>query len=208
LRLMLTTVFFVSTLLAGFFVFGEGLNAQEDVQSAHLAVKNPAQLTPDEANTIYDGLKSELAERYALSGEDSIVGYQSWKLYNIAPYLSSTHGRRYINSYANDLGKDYGNLASEETYPEGTVFAKDSMTVTETRDVFPAALFVMEKLKAGTSPEFADWRYYMVLPDGSVFADSTGNSPDGAVYCHECHSVVAEEDYVFFVLKKHRLQDK
>ena len=65
-------------------------------------------------------------------------------------------------------------------------------------------MFVMEKLAPGTLEEFADWRYVMILPDGTIYADTTGAEPDGTRYCHACHEGVAEDDYVFFVPRKHR----
>lgn len=190
------------------FALGAGVpNAQEEERSAHVTVKNPAKLSHEEAEKIYDELREQLSTRYAVSNEKTVADYQSWKRYNKAPYLSATHGQRYINSYANALGKDYGTLEAGKVYPEGTVFAKDSITITEAGSVFPGALFGMEKLGPGNDAAFADWRYFMILPDGTMFADSTGDDREGAVYCHVCHQGVAEDDYVFFVPGRHQAEN-
>ena len=181
------------------------LSAQEDAETAHIEVKNPADLTHAQANHIYDALKQTLDERYAVSNMDLIAGYQSWKRYNSAPYLSATHGQRFVNNYANQQGRDYGRLKSGEYYPPGTVFAKDTITVTDEGKNFPGAMFVMEKLAAGQSPETADWRYVMVIPDGSVFGDTIGEEPELVEYCHACHIARASRDYVFFVPKDYRI---
>ena len=184
---------------------GVASSAQEDAETAHIAVKNPADLSQDEANAIYDKLKATLAELYAPAQLDLIDGYQQWQRYNSAPYLSATHGRRFVNSYANPLGKAYGNLPADGRYPVGTVFAKDTITVTEDGKQLPGAMFVMEKLAEGRSPETADWRYVMVIPDGTIFGGTIGDEPELVEYCHVCHEAVADDDYVFYVPAKYRL---
>ena len=179
--------------------------AQEDAETAHIAVENPAELSKDEANKVYDSLRQTLAERYAPAKMKLIENYQSWKRYNSAPYLSATHGQRFVNSYANEVGSDYGRLDPGETYPVGTVFAKDTITVTDEGKNFPGAMFVMEKLAAGKNPETADWRYVMVIPDGSIFGDTIGDEPELVDYCHACHEARAEDDYVFYVPEEYRI---
>ncbi|NKB51235.1 MAG: hypothetical protein GKR97_03250 [Rhizobiaceae bacterium] len=179
--------------------------AQEDAETAHIAVKNPADLSHQEANKIYDSLKAVLDERYSISNMQLISGYQNWKRYNSAPYLSATHGQRFVNNYANELGRDYGKLKNGQTYPPGTIFAKDTITVTSEGKTFPGAMFVMEKLEAGRNPKTADWRYVMVIPDGTVFGDTIGEEPELVDYCHTCHVGRASRDYVFYVPKDYRL---
>lgn len=179
--------------------------AQEDAETAHIAVENPAALTQEQANQIYQALKQTLADRYAPAKLDLIDNYQSWKRFNSAPYLSATHGQRFVNNYANEHGRDYGQLKPGETYPEGTIFAKDTITVTDQGKNFPGAMFVMEKLPVGKSPQTADWRYVMVIPDGSIFGDTTGDEPELVEYCHACHIAKARQDYVFYVPKAFRI---
>ena len=96
-----------------------------------MPLENPAELSQAQANAIYDELKARLDALYAPANLNLIKEYQSWKRYNSAPYISATHGQRYVNNFVNDIGKDYGKLKSGEVYPAGTVIAKDSITVTE-----------------------------------------------------------------------------
>ena len=140
-----------------------------------------------------------MASSYALSRLSAIENYQSWKRYNSAPYLSATHGQRFVNNFANEPAKNYGKLQKGEKYPAGSVFAKDSVTITEEGKVFPGAMFVMEKLAAGSQPETGDWRYIMVLPDGTQYGDTTGEEAPQVKYCHACHAAKADQDFVFFI---------
>ena len=179
-------------------------HAQEDAETAHIAVKNPADLSHQQANQIYDALKATLDERYSVSNMDLIAGYQDWKRYNSAPYPSATHGRRFVNNYANDLGRDYGKLKRGQKYPPGTIFAKDTITVTSEGKTFPGAMFVMQKLDPGSNPKTADWRYVMVIPDGTVFGDTIGDEPELVDYCHACHISRANRDNIFYVPKDYR----
>jgi hypothetical protein len=89
--------------------------------------------------------------------------------------------------------------------PEGAALAKDSFTVTADTAVFAGALFIMEKLAGGASPATGDWRYAMVMPDGSYFGDTTGDNAEAVGFCHDCHQAKAEADFLFFVPRKHRV---
>ncbi len=177
----------------------------QEVPGAHLAIKNPAILEKSEINKVYDELKERMAGGYDLSKLPIIKNYQSWKQYNNQPYISATHGQRYVNNYANRLVTNYGKLKKGGAYPVGTVFAKDTITVTSQKKTYPGAIFIMEKLAKGKSPETADWRYVMVLPDGSMFGDTVGDQPEEVEYCHACHIQKSRQDYVFFVPKKYRI---
>lgn len=180
------------------------LAVAQEVPDAHLAIEDPALLPAGRLAGIYLELKERLASGYRLSELKETADYQSWERYNKAPYLSSTHGQRYINSYANSIGKDYGKLPAGGRYPVGTVFAKDSITITSQEKIFPGALFIMEKLPAGANPATADWRYALVNPDGSMSGDTAGEEPELVDYCHACHEVKADEDYVYFVPEEYR----
>lgn len=180
-------------------------DAQTSEQDAHLTLENPADLTKDEANAHYRSMSRRLSRGYAASQMDLIRNYQSWPLFNDAPYISATHGQRYVNSYANRVAENYGIMQDGDVLPVGSVLAKDSLTVTDEGNVHPGALFVMEKLPAGTNPDTADWRYIMVMPDGSLFGDTMGNRASAVAYCHDCHEAVAERDYTFYVPEEYQV---
>ncbi len=192
-----------SLLAIAFVLLAFNAEAQE-VPGAHLAIKSPAILEKSEINKVYDELKERMAGGYELSKLPIIKNYQSWKQYNNQPYISATHGQRYVNNYANRLVTNYGNLKKGGAYPVGTVFAKDTITVTAQKKTYPGAIFIMEKLAKGKSPKTADWRYVMVLPDGSMFGDTIGDQPEEVEYCYACHIQKSRQDYVFFVPGKYR----
>ncbi len=187
-------------------LFAMGANAQEEVENAHVTIENPAELTKEQASKIYDKLKKRMAESYTLAGQSEIKDYQSWTKYNSSPFLSATHGQRFVNNYANKIGHDYGSLKKGQSLPKGTVLAKDSITITADGKTFMGAMFVMEKLAKGTNPKTADWRYIMIIPDGSVYGDTLGSEPDQVQYCHTCHKAKAKTDYIFFVPEDYRVK--
>ena len=57
----------------------------------------------------------------------------------------------------------------------------------------------MEKMAKGFDPESGDWRYTMIMPDGSVFGTTNGENGDKVAYCIGCHAAVADNDHLFFV---------
>ena len=183
------------------------LLAQSREIDSHIAIENPASLSNNEANQIYDRLKESMADSYALSRLAIVEDYQSWKLFSDAPYMSATHGQRYVNSYANEIARNYDSLQIGETLPVGSVLAKDSITILDDKSVYAGALFIMEKLPEGQSPATADWRYVMVIPDGSLFGDTHGERSELMAYCHECHLSVAERDHTFFVPEEYRVSN-
>ncbi len=199
--------FFSKLIVACVLVLTVATEALADEQDAHIAIENPAELNKEEALAFYQSLTRRMARGYAAAQLDLIRNYQSWPLFNDAPYISATHGQRYVNSYANRMAHNYGTLQEGETLPMGSVLAKDSMTVTDEGNVHPGAMFVMEKLSEDASPATADWRYIMVLPDGSVFGDTSGDRSAAVAYCHECHELVADRDYTFYVPEDYRVGD-
>lgn len=176
----------------------------QDPTKGHIAIENPHKLTPDEANALYEKMKERMSSSYGTAAYDKAKDYLDWKRYNTSPYLSATHGQRYVNNYANDKVTNYGKLQPGERYPVGSIFAKDSISAIDADRTFPGAFFVMEKLKEGESPKTADWRYVMILPDGSLFGDTKGANADKVEYCHTCHVAVADDDYMFFVPEEYR----
>jgi len=186
---------------------GTAATAQDQDLDSHIAIDDPAELSKDDASKLYTALKNRMAARYAMSEMPEIRDYQNWPVFSSAPYLSATHGQRYVTNYANKTAAGYASLQPGEKLPAGSVLVKDSITVTSNGSVFPGALFGMEKLAAGTSRKTADWRYFMVIPDGSVYGDTTGDNPDLMTYCHECHLAVADRDFTFFVPEDYRVSE-
>ena len=175
--------------------------AQQFEIKRHLKIENPARLKPSESLSIYQSIADELSRGYAASKDKAAMTYRKWRLFNTAPYTSATHGNRFVNNYANE--KSYGKPGA--VMPPGTVIAKDSFTVTADSAIFGGALFLMEKLTPGASPETGDWRYAMIMPDGSVFGDSTGANLGQVKFCHSCHKAKADDDYLYFLPEAYRV---
>ena len=172
----------------------------------HLKVERPANLSAAEALAIYSNIADPMAQGYAASRELAAQKFRGWRQYNSAPYRSATHGNRYVNNYANGKASRYGRLKPGEQMPPGALLAKDSFTVSANGDVYGGPLFLMEKLGKGVSPQSGDWRYVMIMPDGSYFGDSTGDGAERVGFCNGCHRTVADDDYLFFIPAKYRKQ--
>lgn len=167
--------------------------------SSHLELGNAPDISGEDAERIYQSLRERMKQGYMLSKFAFAADYQDWRRYNATPYLSKSHGNRHLNNYANMPDFDFAKPKEGVVYPAGTILAKDAFSVTDHDDVYPAALFVMEKLAEGTSPETADWRYVAIFPDGSVEGDTVGDFPENVEYCHQCHTLVKDQDYLFGV---------
>ena len=185
-------------------IFFSVSQAQQDAETkpnGHIELSNPADLTKQQAEQIYVSVLPEIKGIFAMSDIGPAVNFTSWKRFNNAPYISATHGARYVSNYANNVASDYGLLERGETYPKGSILAKDSFSVTSDRNVYPGALFLMEKMEKGFSKPSGDWKYTMVLPDGSVFGTTNGENSDNVEFCIGCHAAKASLDHIFFVPK-------
>ena len=173
----------------------------------HFRVERPADLADADALTIYDRIVGDMVAAYRTSGNPFAEVYNTWRRYNFTPYMSATHGRRYVNNYANPRAKAYGKAEQAGTLPEGSVLAKDSFEVTDRGDVVTGPLFLMEKMQPGFNPEIRDWRYTMIMPDGSLFGTTNGESSDRVEFCAACHLAAGDEkDHLFFVPQRHRVR--
>lgn len=164
----------------------------------HFSIEKAAELGKDDARIAYASLLDLMTRAYVASDEPAARRYLGWVRANDAPYRSATHGNRYVNNYANPAASTAGYGTPGALMPPGAVIAKDSFTATPNGRRYPGALFLMEKLKPEASPATADWRYVMIMPDGSTFGDSQ-TSPARMAFCHACHAARADDDYLFFV---------
>jgi hypothetical protein len=171
----------------------------------HFRVPNPARLSDADALSIYDRIRDDMVAAYRLSRDPAADRYYTWRRYNRVPYLSANHGDRYINNYANTGAGTYGQDAGP--MPVGAMLAKDSFTVTRRGDVFTAPLFLMEKMPAGFAAETRDWRYTMIMPDGSLFGTTNGEGSERVEFCATCHATAGDEsDHLFFVPEEYRVR--
>lgn len=172
---------------------------------AHFGVEQPAALTAADAQAVYDRILDEIVRGYRLSGDPLAVAYRGWRRFNSAPYRSATHGERFVNNYGNAKGLVYGRFEAAGEMPVGAVLAKDSFAVTAEGDIFIGPLFLMEKMEPGFNPASRDWRYSMIMPDGSLFGVTEGQGADRVAFCIACHETAGDEnDHLFFVPRDYR----
>ena len=173
----------------------------------HFRVERPASLEPADAMVIYERILDDMVAAYAISEDPAARNYRKWRRYNRAPYRSATHGERFVNNYANGIARDYGKFGGVGELPVGSILAKDSFAVTAQGDVFTGPLFLMEKMPKGFDPEGRDWRYSMILPDGSYFGITKGDNSARVEFCGTCHKIAGDDnDHLFFVPEDYRMR--
>jgi hypothetical protein len=171
----------------------------------HFQLDDPATLTEPEAERVYQRLRGGLHDIYALSDLPAARDYQAWPRYNRVPYRSATHGERFVNNYANRLAAAYG---TGRPMPVGAILAKDAVTVTRDGHIYPGPLALMEKMPAGFDPDGHDWRYTLVMPDGSLLGMTREDGDEQVAFCRDCHAAAgADADFLFFVPEAFRRPD-
>lgn len=170
----------------------------------HFRLKNPALLSGEEAEKLYIELKEEMAKGYRLSRQPGTANYQTWKRQNRIPYPSVSHGNRFLNNYTNNTARAYGRFNQAGILPVGSIIAKDSITLSNDAVPMPGALFLMEKMPRGFNYVSGDWRYTMVMPDGSLFGTTNGEGTQRVKFCISCHLAVEQQDHLFFIPEEYR----
>ncbi len=173
--------------------------AQEEVPVGHFKISNPASLSKATAESIYKQVSGQMARGYRVSHRKEADEYLTWTRYNTAPYISATHGARYVSNYANAKARAYARFENAGRFPVGSIVAKDSFTATDDGQLHAGPLFTMEKMPAGFSPESGDWKYVMIMPDGSFFGETNGEGSENVKFCISCHAAVASQDHLFFI---------
>jgi len=169
------------------------------------AAASPAELRKSEAVAVYNCLKGEMDAAYGQSGNRFAQSYTQWTVFNAQPYVSATHGERYVNNYANAKARAYGKFEKAGRMPVGAVLAKNSFTVNAKGQAGIGPLFLMEKMPAGFSRESDDWRYTMIMPTGAVLGATNGPGSANVKFCIECHAAVAQDrDSMMFMPEEAR----
>lgn len=170
----------------------------------HFRARNVAELSADETRALYQQIRGRLAAGYATSGHAAAKAYQSWPKFNTLPYPSATHGQRFVNNYANGIASSYGKHEEAGTLPAGSIVAKDSFVVATNGEVTVGPLFLMEKMQKGFNYVSGDWRYTMIMPDGSIFGVTNGTNADRVEFCIGCHLAREANDHLFYTPKAYR----
>lgn len=133
--------------------------------------------------------------------------YQGWSRFSSQPYVSATHGSRYVMNYADGKAAEaYGRFEDIGTMPVGGRLAKDSFLVAPDGTLSVGPLFIMEKMPEGFNADTYDWRYAMIMPDGSLAGITDGPGSANMQFCADCHIAVADgQDNLFFLPEEYRV---
>ena len=157
---------------------------------------------------VYDCLVPKMLASYAKSGNPTAKIYMTWRRYSISSYQSATHGARYVQNYANETARSYGNFEDAGQLPIGAKLAKDSFSAAGSGKVGVGPLFVMEKMPSGFNEDSGNWKYTMIMADGSLFGETNGKNSAGMQFCIDCHAAAADFDHLFFLPEELRVTAK
>lgn len=194
----------LAALAAALFPAGDSLAQADEVPVGHFKINNPAMLNKARAEAVYQKVSEQMARGYRMSHRMEAEEYLGWTRQNSAPYMSATHGARYVSNYTNKAAKAYGQFEAAGMMPVGAVIAKDSFTATDDGQLHAGPLFTMEKMPAGFNPPSGDWKYVMIMPDGSFFGETNGEGSENVAFCIGCHAAVADQDHLFLIPKEYR----
>jgi hypothetical protein len=180
----------IFTLVALLFALGgiSGASAQKGEMQLHLVIADPATLSGERAEDVYQSIRGVLGRRYLESGDPVAGAYQSWKRYNVWPYRSSPHGELFVNNYANSTASRYGLFESLGRLPEGAIVIKDSFMVTEHGEVMTGPLFLMEKRGKGFNTASNDWLFMTIRANGTISGITKGEGAENVEFCVACHN--------------------
>jgi len=143
---------------------------------------------------------------YAKSDNDIAVNFDSYRIYSRLPYVSATHGGRFVMNYANEPGRNYGLFEGAGRMPVGSKLAKPSFSVKGNGQGALGPLFTMEKMDVGFNAESANWRYTMIMPNGSIVGTTNGKGAENVTFCIGCHQTVTpEQDSIMFLPEEFRV---
>ena len=141
---------------------------------------------------------------YAKSSLSVADAFAQWPRLSAQAYQSATHGERYVENYANAKAAAYGRFEEAGAMPVGSVLAKPSFVAHPNGRLAVGPLFVMEKMPAGFLEASGDWKYSMIMPNGSLCGQTRGVNSTGMKFCYECHAAAADNDHLFFLPEEYR----
>ena len=164
-------------------------------------------LSPAEAQALYDCIEASLIEGYSKAKDVPGLDFRAYKLVTKHPQVSATHGGMFVNHWVNDKGAALYTKWEDmdgAKFDVGTIFAKESFRVTKKGEVKRGPLFLMEKVAADVAPD--GWVYTRLFPNGK-YQRTNGNKSEKMAFCHECHTATLEDqDAAFFPLEDNRVE--
>ena len=159
----------------------------------------------DEMKALYDCLQPKMKTAYRKGDHWAAKKWAGWNLFSTLSYRSETHGGRFVQNAVNAIAATvYGKYEDLKVMPAGSTIAKPSFVVSPDGQASIGPLFIMEKMIKGFNEESADWRYAMIMPDGSTFGITKGLNSAGMGFCVECHAGSKDNDYMMFMPEEYR----
>lgn len=141
---------------------------------------------------------------YAKSSLSVANAFWQWPRVSTQSYQSATHGERYVENYANQKAAAYNRFEDAGKLPVGSVLAKPSFVAHGNGRLGAGPLFLMEKMPAGFLEVSGDWKYSMIMPDGTLLGETRGVNSAAMKFCYECHVAAADNDHLFFLPEEYR----
>jgi hypothetical protein len=140
-----------------------------------------------------NGADSASASSGARSGHSEalaaeLAGWESWARKTAARFPSRGHGKIWVEIYTDQIASKPFD-ADTGPYPVGARLVKAQYE--EQLGGAPKILTVMKKMAAGYDPDHGDWYYGVYGPDLAPLKEGR------LQMCINCHTQVAELDYVF-----------
>ena len=124
---------------------------------------------------------------------DSWADWQSYVNVSPGPWISKTHGKRFVAIYVNEVALEAYKTPGA-TLPVGSIIVKPSWKNEDGKPGAEGPLFIMEKMAAGFAPERDDWIYAFQWADppekwqAELGSNVDLRSPSEKVeYCGDCH---------------------
>ncbi len=158
----------------------------------------PEHLTAAEVTATAACLAPALAAVLAAAQDPALRGAADWSAMSQA-YRGSEHGM-FLQVYTNPAASgSYLKYELGVPIPVGGVVLKRSFRVAADGKASPFALFVMERMAPGFSPDTNDWRFALIGPDGSTVGATNGPDDAKVRYCAACHATARRQDFLLFV---------
>lgn len=171
-----------------------GVAASFIAGAAHAAdcmpTKDKDDFEPADATELYNCLKESMGKRYTKGDNAWAKEYRNWKVAQIAPAATGTHGNRFLYTFVNETGFEEYTKYSEErgAMPVGTIIAKESFNINKKGKGVVGPLFFMEKVAAGGDADnYGNWVYSGVTPGGKPLKITQK-------FCHDCHGAFDTQD--------------
>jgi hypothetical protein len=141
---------------------------------------------------------------YSDSDLDEAREFVDWLNVATAPYASATHGGRFVTNHVNETGEEaYRRYEEIGEMPVGGIVAKPSFTIDDDGEAQLGPLFLMEKMEAGFHEPSDDWKYTMVMPDGSIGGITQGQNSENVEMCISCHIAAPDGQDSLLFLPEH-----